>query len=140
MRSPVTEVRSQVSTSLRVATLVAIASDGSSLELSGSAIRKRLALRSTAFRLGTLAIRDRAVSDNDRHARSVGRVSAGRPVATLERLGVSGGWIPVVQRLTVQADGSFAAIVRPKQTTTYRLSASGVPGPELTIPVVAATA
>ncbi len=140
MRSPVTEVRSQVSASLRVATLVAIASDGSSLGLSGSEIRKRLALRSTAFRLGTLRfVTAPSPTTTGTRVRLAG-LARDVEVATLERLGVGGGWIPVVQRLTVQADGSFAAVVRPRQTTTYRLSASGLPGPELTIPVVVASA
>ncbi len=140
MRAAVTEVRSQVSTSLRVATLVAIASDGSSLELSGSEIRKRLALRSTAFRLGTLRFVTSPSPTTTRTRVRLAGLARDVEVASLERLGVNGGWIPVVQRLTVQADGSFAAVVRPKQTTTYRLSASGLPGPELTIPVVAASA
>ena len=140
MRSAVTEVRSQVSGSLRVATLVAIASDGSSLGLSGSEIRKRLALRSTAFRLGTLRfVTTPSPTTTGTRVRLVG-LARDVQAATLERLGLTGSWVPVVQRLIVQTDGSFAAIVRPKQTTTYRLSASGLPGPELTIPVVAASA
>ncbi len=140
LRSTVTEVRSQVSASLRVATLVALAANGSSLELSGSEIRKRLALRSTAFRLGTLRfVTAPSPTTTGTRVRLAG-LARDVQAATLERLDAPGAWVPVVQRLTVQADGSFAAVVRPKQTTTYRLSASGLPGPELTIPVVTAPA
>jgi stage II sporulation protein D len=140
MRAAVTEVRSQVSASLRVASLVAIASDGSSLGLSGSEIRKRLALRSTAFRLGTLRfVTSPSPTMTGTRVRLAG-LARDVQAAALERLDASGAWIPVVPRLIVQADGSFATVVRPTQTTTYRLSASGLPGPELTIPVVTASA
>jgi len=140
MSAPVIEVRSQLSASLRVATLVAIAADGSSLELSGSEIRKRLALRSTAFRLGTLRfVTSPSPTTTGTRVRLAG-LARDVEDATLEKQDEAGDWVPVVQRLAVQADGSFAAIVRPTQTTTYRLSASGLPGPELTIPVVAAPA
>ena len=54
----------------------------------------------------------------------------------LERLAPAGSWVPVARRLQVDAAGTFAAIVRPAQTTKYRLSASGIAGPVLTIPVV----
>jgi hypothetical protein len=138
MRSAVTEVRSEMSSSLRVATLVAIAADGSSLELSGNEIRKRLALRSTAFRLGTLRfVTPPSPTTTGTRVRLAG-LARDVEAATLERLDTSGAWVTVVQRLAVQADGSFAAVVRPTQTTTYRLSASGLPGPQLTIPVVTA--
>jgi hypothetical protein len=40
----------------------------------------------------------------------------------------------------VSAEGTFVAVVHPSETTTYRLSASGLPGPVLTIPVVEAQA
>ena len=139
MRSPVTEVRSQISTSLRVATLVAIAADGSSLELAGAEIRKRLALRSTLFRLGTLRfVTSPSPTTTGTKVRLVG-LARDVQAAVLERLGASGQWLSVVPRLVVQADGSFATVVRPKQTTTYRLSGSGLPGPQLTIPVLASS-
>ena len=139
MRSAVAEVRSQVSSSLRVATLVAIAADGSSLELSGAEIRKRLTLRSTFFRLGTLRfVTSPSPTTTGTKVRLAG-LARDVQAAVLERLGASGQWISVVPHLAVQADGSFATVVRPKQTTTYRLSASGLPGPQLTIPVVAAS-
>jgi stage II sporulation protein D len=140
MRSPVVEVRSQLSGSLRVATLVAIAADGSSLGLAGTEVRKRLTLRSTAFHLGTLRfVTPPSPTTIGTRVRLAG-LARDVQGAALERLDSSGVWVPVVQRLAVQPDGSFAAIVRPTQTTTYRLSASGLPGPELTIPVVTATA
>ena len=139
MRSAVAEVRSQISSSLRVATLVAIAADGSSLELAGAEIRKRLTLRSTFFRLGTLRfVTSPSPTTTGTKVRLAG-LARDVQAAVLERLGASGQWISVVPHLAVQADGSFATVVRPKQTTTYRLSASGLPGPQLTIPVVAAS-
>ena len=140
MRAPVVEVSSQLSGSLRVSTLVAIASDGSSLELTGAETRKRLGLRSTAFRLGTLRFVTQPSPTTTGTRVRLSGLARDVQAASLERLDDAGTWIPVVQRLAVQPDGSFATVVRPTQTTTYRLSAAGLPGPELTIPVVAAPA
>ncbi len=139
VRSPIVEVRSQITPSQRVATLAAIGFDGSSLGLSGAEVRKRLVLRSTAFRLGTLRfVTPPSPTTTGTRVRLAG-LARDVQGASLEKLVAYGRWVPVLRRLSVQADGSFAAIVRPTRTTTYRLSASGVPGPELTIPVLAAS-
>ena len=54
----------------------------------------------------------------------------------LEKLGANGAWLPSV-RVDPDGDGAFAVTVRPKATSTYRLTAEGEPGPALTITVPA---
>jgi SpoIID/LytB domain protein len=140
VRSPIVEVRSRLSPSARVAALVAIAADGSSIGLSGAEVRKRLGLRSTAFRLGTLRFVTLASPTTIGTRVRLAGLARDVDFATLERLDVTGTWVPVLRRLAIHPDGSFAAVVRPRQTTTYRLTAVGIPGPELTIPVVPSAA
>jgi SpoIID/LytB domain protein len=138
LKSSVVDVTSQLSDSDRVASLVAVAADGGSLELSGTEVQKRLALRSTAFHLGTLRFLTQATPVS--LGTKVLLVGIARDVEapTLERLDASSSWVPVAKALSVQPDGSFSFAVRPKRTTTYRLTASGLPGPALTVPVVGA--
>ena len=57
----------------------------------------------------------------------------------LEKLGADGSWLPSV-KVAPDADGAFAVTVRPKTTSTYRLTADGKPGPALTITVPAGQA
>jgi len=139
LKAPVVDVTSQLSDSDRVASLVAVAADGSSLELSGSEVSTRLALRSTAFHLGTLRFLTQASPASAGTKVLLAGVARDVDAPTLERLDQSGLWEPVVKSFAVRPDGSFAVVVRPKQTTTYRLSASGLSGPALTIPVVGAS-
>ena len=140
LHAPVVDVQARLTASSRVASLLVTAADGTTLGITGAEARRRLGLRSTAFRLGTL-----------RFVTPPSPTSAGVPVrlsgvardvapALLERLGHDGSWVAVVRRLRVAADGTFATVVRPAETTTYRLSAAGLPGPTITIPVVEAPA
>jgi len=140
LAAPVVDVQARLTASSRVASLVVTAADGTTLGITGAEARKRLGLRSTSFRLGTL-----------RFVTPPSPTSVGVPVrltgvardagsASLEHLGADGAWAPVVRRLRVAADGTFATVVRPAETTTYRLSAAGLPGPTITIPVVEAPA
>jgi len=138
LKARVVDVTSQMSDSDRVASLVAVAADGSSLELSGGEVRNRLGLRSTAFHLGTLRFLTPGSPASPGTKVLLAGIARDVEAPTLERLGPSGLWVPMVKVLTVQPDGSFSVVVRPKQTTTYRLSASGLPGPALTIAVIGA--
>ncbi len=136
LKAPVTDVQARFSPSGRVASITFTAADGSSIGLAGSEARKRLALRSTAFHLATLgfATREAAAAAPRGPVRLTG-VARDATDAVLERLAPDGTWRRV-RRLRVSATGTFAVVVRPMQTTTYRLTAAGLPGPALTIPVV----
>ena len=130
------DVTSRFSQSGRVISLSVIARDGSSLAVSGAEARKLMALRSTDFHLATLRFLTPATPTTAGVALRLTGVARDADQPTLERLGPGGTWTPVVRRLHVDAAGTFATVVRPTQTTTYRLSASGLAGPVLTIPVV----
>jgi hypothetical protein len=58
--------------------------------------------------------------------------------AVLEKLGATGAWARSA-RLAPAADGTFAVTVRPRRTSTYRLSVAGLPGPAVTLTVVSGT-
>jgi len=130
------DVKSRFSQSGRVISLSVTGGDGSSLAVSGTEARKLMGLRSTDFHLATLRFLTPATATTAGVALRLTGVARDADQPTLERLGPGGTWTPVVRHLHVDAAGTFATVVRPTQTTTYRLSASGLAGPVLTIPVV----
>jgi stage II sporulation protein D len=138
LQAPVVDVQERFTASSRVASLVVTAQDGETLGITGAEARKRLGLRSTAFRIATLRFLTPATAASAGVPLRLSGVARDADGPSLERLGPDGAWAPVVRRLRVSAAGTFAAVVHPAQTTTYRLSASGLPGPTLTIPVVGA--
>lgn len=138
LAAPVLDIQARFSSSSRVIVLTVTAADGSSLAVAGTEARKRLVLRSTAFHLATLRFLTLPTASSPGVALRLTGVARDARGATLERLALDGTWRAVVRRLRVTATGTFAAVVRPTQTTTYRLSASGLAGPVLTIPVVEA--
>ena len=138
LAAPVIDVQARFSTSGRVIALTVTAADGSSLAVAGTEARKRLTLRSTAFHLATLRFLTLPTASSPGVALRLTGVARDASGATLERLALDGSWKTVVRRLRVTATGTFATVVHPVQTTTYRLSASGLAGPVLTIPVVEA--
>ena len=136
LRAPVTDVRVRFSPSARAMSITVTGADGSSLAVAGSEARRRLALRSTAFHLGMLCFLEPETSTGPGAPLRLNGVARDARRPALERLAPDGTWQTVIRRLQVSPTGTFAAVVRPTQTTTYRLSASGLPGPVLTIPVV----
>lgn len=138
LSSPVTDVQSQLSPSGRIASLVLLTTGGDTIAVAGAEVRKRLALRSTAFHLGTLRFVTPGVPTTVGASLRLTGVARDVRDTLLERLDPVGTWVPVLRRLRIASDGSFAAVVRLTATTTYRLSASGLPGPALTIPVLEA--
>ena len=135
MHGRVVDVQSRFSASGRVISITFTAADGTSVALTGTEARKRLALRSTAFHLATLRFLSTAAAVSPRAAVPLTGVARDAVDASLERLARDGTWQPVRRRLHVSPAGTFAAVVHPVRTTTYRLTAFGLPGPVLTIPV-----
>ena len=138
LTSAVTDVTAVETASGRPATVLLGLRNGTTVQLRAADVRARLGLRSTAFRLGVL-----------RFARPGPPTTPGAPVqlsgiardvedAVLEKLGANGAWVRSA-RLTPAADGTFTVTVRPRRTSTYRLSAVGLPGPALTLTVVPGT-
>ena len=136
LAAPALDVSARFSQSGRVVALSIIATDGSSLSVAGTEARKRLVLRSTAFHLATLRFLTTPSPTSPGVAVRLTGIARDAERPMLERLAPTRRWVPVVRRLQVEAAGTFAAVVHPAQTTTYRLSASGIAGPALTIPVV----
>jgi stage II sporulation protein D len=138
LTSAVADVTAVETASGRPATVLLGLRNGTTVQLRAADVRARLGLRSTAFRLGVL-----------RFARPGPPTTPGTPVqlsgiardvedAVLEKLGANGAWARSA-RLTPGPDGTFTVTVRPRRTSTYRLSAAGLPGPALTLTVVPGT-
>lgn len=138
LTSAVTDVSAVETASGRPASVLLTLRNGTTAEFRAADVRARLGLRSTAFRLGIL-----------RFARPGAPTTPGTPVqlsgiardvgdAVLEKLGANGAWAPSA-RVVPGPDGTFRVTVRPKRTSTYRLSAEGLPGPALTLTVLSGT-
>jgi len=136
LSAPVVDVQTVATPSGRPASITLVKKTGESILLKAADVRARLGLRSTAFRIGVLRV-----------APPPSTPAAGAPVVVtgiardveapmLEKLGANGSWLPSVN-LAPDSDGVFAVTVRPKTTSTYRLTADGEPGPALTIIVPA---
>jgi SpoIID/LytB domain protein len=109
---------------------------GATADLRLSAVRARLGLKSTSFRLGLLRLdRPAATLASNGVLRLTGVVRDLSDVV-LEQQGPSGAWT-TVKRLAPTADGTFVVKLRPAGTTVYRLSADGLGGPPLTVRVAA---
>jgi SpoIID/LytB domain protein len=109
---------------------------GSVVEKRISDLRWVLGLRSSSFRIGVLRL-----------TRPAGPVAGGTKVTLsglaqdvdeplLERRAPA-GWKRVT-RLKPHPDGTFSVPLRPSTTTTFRVSAEGVPGPSVTLKVTEA--
>jgi stage II sporulation protein D len=134
LSSPVTDVEVVPTVSGRPASVTLFEKTGARVLLRAADVQARLALRSTAFRVGVLRV-----------SRALTATAAGTPVVVsglardvdaplLEKLGASGAWLPSV-KVVPDVDGTFGVTVRPKATATYRLTAEGQAGPALTITV-----
>jgi stage II sporulation protein D len=134
LSSPVVDVEVVPTASGRPASVTLVKKNGVRVLFRAAEVRARLALRSTAFRLGVLRV-----------ARPQGAAASGTAVLVtglardvrgpvLEKLGEGGAWLPSV-KVVPGLDGTFVATVRPKATATYRLTADGQVGPALTVTV-----
>lgn len=136
LSAPVVDVQIVPTVSGRPASVTLVKKTGESILLKAADVRARLGLRSTAFRLGVLRV-----------APPPAPAAAGAPVVVsgvardveaplLEKLGANGAWLPSA-KVVPDDDGAFSVTVRPKATSTYRLTADGEAGPALTITVPA---
>ncbi len=111
---------------------------GAILEERVSDLRWRLGLRSSSFRIGVLRLT--APPTQAASGAKVALTGIARDVdePLLEKRADDGTWARAA-RVKPRADGTFAVVVRPAATTTYRLSAAGLAGPSLTLAVAGAT-
>jgi stage II sporulation protein D len=118
-----TDVRATVNASARVPTVTGVGTLGES-SVRGGDFRRVLGLRSTWFRVGVLAL--------PQPSKPLAYGAAGKLTGTaraiarpvLEQL-KGATWTPLAP-VQPQANGSFAATVRPTATTRYRLSSGSV--------------
>jgi SpoIID/LytB domain protein len=118
-----TDIRTTVNASARVPTVTGVGTLGES-SVRGVDFRRALGLRSTWFRVGVLAL--------PQPSKPLAYGAAGKLTGTaraiarpvLEQL-KGATWTPLAP-VQPQANGSFAATVRPTATTRYRLSSGSV--------------
>lgn len=134
LSAPVIDVKVEPSNSGRPLSVTLVKKTGASVLLRGADVRAKLGLRSTAFRLGVLRVAPPTPSPRPAASVVISGVARDVTLPVLEKLGADGAWLVSVN-VKPGVDGAFAATVRPKLTTTYRLVADGVVGPALTITV-----
>jgi len=107
---------------------------GASVQVRATEIRTRLGLKSPNFRIGVLRLAPPATPVGPGETVTLEGVARDVGETVLEERGSDGLWKPV-KKLVLQADGSFAAVLRPAVTSAYRLVAAGLIGPALTVKV-----
>jgi SpoIID/LytB domain protein len=117
--------------------LVVTTASGTQKTLSSAVLRGNLGLRSTFVKIGLLQLtRPAAAAAPGSPVTLTGKVRFVKSPVTLEQ-SVAGVWSPG-PAVTPAADGTFSITVAPLQTTVYRLSAPGVKGQPLSVPVSSA--
>lgn len=138
LTSPVTDVSAVQTASGRPASVLLTLRNGTTVQLRAADVRARLELRSTAFRLGVLRFARPGAPTTPGTTVQLSGIARDVEGAVLEKLGANGAWA-LSARLAPGPDGTFTVTVRPMRTSTYRLSADGLPGPALTLTVLAGT-
>ena len=139
LSAPVVDVQVAETPSGRPASVTLVKKTGESILLKAADVRARLGLRSTMFKIGVLRVAAPTAPPTAGAAVVVSGLARDVEQPLLEKLGADGSWLPSV-KVAPDADGAFAVTVRPKTTSTYRLTADGKPGPALTITVPAGQA
>lgn len=108
-----------------------------SVEVTGSAVRTALGLRSTWFGVGWLALTPPPEAVPYGGSATLSGTARGVGAVTLEAKATNGTWQPVGP-VSPAADGSFAVTVHPVATTQYRLAAGQVRAALVAVPVAPA--
>ncbi len=119
--SPITELQAVDGPSGRVKSLALTTADASTASFTGMQLRTLLGLRSTWFQPLLLGLQPDAKTITFGGATTINGVSSGDGEASLEAR-VAGGaeWAPA--GVVGRPDGTFAALVKPRVTTFYRLA------------------
>jgi stage II sporulation protein D len=132
LKSRVVDAVTEPGTDGRPLVLRFTSADGAVAELPARDVRTRLALRSTSFRLGVLQLFPPRAPASAGGAVPLSGVARDVDEPQLERREADGTWVRA-KRIVSRPDGTFSVVVRPTETTTYRLTAAGLPGPSLTL-------
>jgi stage II sporulation protein D len=136
--SPVADAVTEHAGSGRSSRLVVRTKAGRTVALATTDLRDRLGLRSAWVQIGMLQL-GRGAAPARRKAMATGGVELSGVArelgqAVLERQRPDGGW-EHARRLDVAADGTFSVVVRPKETTRFRLAADGFASSPVTVRV-----
>jgi stage II sporulation protein D len=118
---PLGDLRPTITASGRVGTLFAVSSAGVT-EVKAGDVRRLLRLRSTWFRVGTLALARPEAPVEPGHQLTLPGIARGLTGVTLEQRAAGGPWAPLA-KVKPNAGGAFAVAVKPDVTTQYRLAA-----------------
>ena len=91
-------------------------------EVKAGDVRRLLRLRSTWFRVGTLALARPEAPLEPGHQLTLPGIARGLTGVTLEQRAAGGPWAPLA-KVKPNAVGAFAVAVKPDVTTQYRLAA-----------------
>jgi stage II sporulation protein D len=141
LASPVVDAVSEYAESGRPTLLRLTTKAGRTVELAATAVRDRLGLRSTWFRIGMLrlGVAMPALKAKRGDEVELTGVARGVDLPVLERRQPEGGWSRV-RRLVPRSDGTFSVAVRPLRSGRYRLSADGFSSQPLSVRVAAGAA
>jgi stage II sporulation protein D len=118
---PVSSVAVANGASGRVKTMVVTSDDDAQVSLTGNQARSVLGLRSTWFTPALLQLLPAARTMTYGGAVSLTGFVRGTGPVSLEAKPSGAGWVPAGD-VTAAADGSFAIVVRPPVSTSYRLA------------------
>jgi SpoIID/LytB domain protein len=127
------DARTVVNPSKRVTTLEAQTAAGVS-SLTGAAVRKRMGLRSTWFRIGVLSLGRPAGTPAFGSAVTLTGVARGVGPARLDQRAPGAQW-STVARVKPAGDGTFSVRVKVKRTADYRVRAAKVASAVVRVPV-----
>ncbi|MGZ4400473.1 MAG: SpoIID/LytB domain-containing protein [Gaiellaceae bacterium] len=126
LKGVVLDARPQLNGSGRAAALVVTRSDGTTVSVPAGTVRTALNLRSTWFRVGSIALqRPVGAVTYDTSLTLAGRARGVGSSVVLEERPSGQAWA-TLDPLTPAADGSFQISSRPTSTTQYRIAAGSV--------------
>jgi len=119
--APLADLTIATGPSGRATSVTAVAADDSQATVTSSQFRALLELRSTWFTSALLSLQPQAKKVTYGGSLSLTGFARGTDLVTLESKGIGRDWAPAGE-LILDADGSFATIVKPAAATQYRLS------------------
>jgi stage II sporulation protein D len=127
------DVRTTVNASSRVTSLVAVSPLGE-LAVPGTLVRQLLGLQSTWFRVGVMILSRPLGAVTYGSGVRLSGLARGISAASLEERVGDAAW-EAIAKLSAARDGSFATLVSPHVTTTYRIAGAVATSEALRVPV-----
>jgi stage II sporulation protein D len=125
LTSPLSGFELTMGASDHVASLTAVGT-GQKVTMTGAQVRDALALRSSWFQLGWLALKAPPAAVRPGTVVELSGIAKGLVGITLESRTAGSGWEPVGRPVIPDAKGAFSIAVSPRVTTWYRLASGTV--------------